>query len=64
MEFRKMCSGHGKVVESHIVISLVSTRWLINKQTFETFYRTSKSLAKRNSVVFRVFSIFEVMESC
>ena len=31
MESRKMCSGHGKVMEFHILISLVSTQWLISK---------------------------------
>ena len=36
MQFRKMCSCHGKVIEFQIYISLVLTEWLINKQTFET----------------------------
>ena len=46
MEFRKMCSGHGKVMEFQIFIWLVSSQWLINK---ETLYKASKSLATRVS---------------
>ena len=57
-----MCSGHGKVLEFQIFISVVWTHWLINKQMFETFYRTSKSVAKRISC-FHLFSIVEVIES-
>ena len=45
IEFMKMCSGHGKVMEFRTFI--LFGWWLINKQIFDTLYRTSKSLPKR-----------------